>query len=94
MSLRVQRPAPSRVGGGEGREAGKRGGVHRAGSKSRQASSGVSAASELLGKPGTYQGLRVGTHLPKTEKSADLAHHFSGVAKFCVQNKQTWNLKR
>ena len=28
------------------------------------------------------------------EKSADLAHYFSGVAKFCVQNKETSNLKR
>ena len=32
--------------------------------------------------------------LPKMEKSADLAHYFSGVAKFCVQNKETSNLKR
>ena len=31
--------------------------------------------------------------LPKTEKSADLAHYFSGVAKFCAQNKETSNLK-
>ena len=51
--------------------------------------SGVSAASGLLGKPGTYQkspgswDLRY--PLPKTEKSSYLAHYFSGVAKFCVQ---------
>ena len=32
--------------------------------------------------------------LPKTEKSADLARYFSGVAKFCVQNKETSNLTR
>ena len=40
------------------------------------------------GERGTYQkslgswDLRFS--LPKTEKSADLAHYFSGVAKFCV----------
>ena len=32
--------------------------------------------------------------LPKTEKCADLAHYFSEVAKLCVQNKETSNLKR
>ena len=31
-------------------------------------------------------------HLPKTEKSADLAHYFSGMAKFCVKN-QAWNVR-
>ena len=33
--------------------------------------------------------LGVGTKvpLPKTEKSADLAHHFSGVAVFCLKNQ-------
>ena len=51
--------------------------------------SGVSAASGLLGKPGTYQkspgiwDLR--NSLPKTEKYSDQAHYISGVAKFCVQ---------
>ena len=37
-------------------------------------SSGVSAASGLLGKPGTQLGPKV--PLPKPEKSADLAHYF------------------
>ena len=58
-------------------------------------SSGVSAASGLLGKPGTYQkspgswDLRY--PLPKSEKSADLAHYFSGVANFFVQKNKTSN---
>ena len=57
----------------------------------------VSAASGLLGKPGTYQkspgswALRY--PLPKTEKSSDLAHYFSGVVTFCVQKNQTSNLR-
>ena len=59
--------------------------------------SGVSPASGLLGKPGTYQGSwELGSKVPPTKngKSADLAHYFSGVAKFCVQNRETSNLKR
>ena len=57
--------------------------------------SGVSAGSGLLGKPGTYQkssgswDLRY--PLLKAEKSADLDHYFSGVAKFCV--KKTSNVR-
>ena len=58
--------------------------------------SGVSAASGLLGKPGTYQkspgswDLRY--PLPKTEMFADLVHYLSGVTKFCVKKIQhrTW----
>ena len=45
----------------------------------------------LPGAPGSWD-LRY--PLQKTEKSADLPHYFSGVAKFCVQNKETSNLKR
>ena len=41
--------------------------------------------------PGSWD---LGYPLTKTEKSPDLAHYFSRVAKFCVQNKETSNLKR
>ena len=51
--------------------------------------SDVSAASWLLGKRGTCQKSLGSWYLryplPKTEKSADLAHYFSGMAKFCVK---------
>ena len=50
-------------------------------------SSGVSAASGLLGKPDVPEvswELRSKVPLPKSEKSADLAHYFSGVTQFCV----------
>ena len=55
-------------------------------------SCGVSAASELLGKPGTYQPGSPESWDPryplsKTKTSADLVHYFSGAATFFVQIK-------
>ena len=66
-------------------------------------SSGVSAASGLLGKPGTYRRSPGSWDagylpLPKTEKSPNLAHYFPGRAKFLVKKSnielQSVNIRR
>ena len=55
---------------------------------------GFRATGETRHVPGAPGSWDLRYSLQKTEKSADLAHYFSRVAKFCVQNKETSSLKR